>query len=249
MSAADSFVPLDVPELGPSLGRLVTPRLGAPRPGWIVLDDIRHTLVTALFELAGEARQWSDAADRDLALAALSRAAWLAAWEDALAATSSRAIDEITSRLEAAAQESRMPEAVLGRFLLSPAERSALAARLGRGALPLMDALDALEASVAAVRAPAISAGDRETWQRAVLTAARRTEAAWLALEEGLVEEWSEWNREVELVRGWRRSMWPAWLAAAILLVLATGLGLVLGGYVDAPGFLRPLAAAWWRHF
>ncbi|MEP6572272.1 MAG: hypothetical protein ABJD11_06235 [Gemmatimonadota bacterium] len=249
MSAADSFVPLDVPELGPSLGRLVTPRTGEARPSWIALDDVRFAFVTALFELAGEARQWSDAADRDLALAALSRGAWLAAWEEALAAVSSRAIEEIATRLDAAATESRMPARVVDRFKLTPAERSGLAARLGRGALPLMDALDALEASVAAVRAPAISTSDLDAWRRAVLTAARRTEAAWLALEEGLAEEWREWSSEVELVRSWHRPMWPVWVAAATLLLLATGLGLVLGGYVDAPSFLLPLADAWWRHF
>jgi hypothetical protein len=47
-------MPLRVPELAPSLGRVLVPRrLEQP---WVPLDDIREELATRVMELAGEAR-------------------------------------------------------------------------------------------------------------------------------------------------------------------------------------------------
>ena len=47
-------MPLRVPELAPSLGRVLVPRrLVDP---WVPLDDIREELATRVIELGGEAR-------------------------------------------------------------------------------------------------------------------------------------------------------------------------------------------------
>ena len=42
-----------IPELGPSLGRLVDPPAGVPGALRVPLDDIRIDLVTGVFDLAG----------------------------------------------------------------------------------------------------------------------------------------------------------------------------------------------------
>lgn len=47
-------MPLRVPELAPSLGRVIVPhRL---EPPWVPLDDIREELATRIMELGGAAR-------------------------------------------------------------------------------------------------------------------------------------------------------------------------------------------------
>ena len=48
------LMPLRVPELAPSLGRIIVPRrLLDP---WVPLDDIREELATRVLELGGEGR-------------------------------------------------------------------------------------------------------------------------------------------------------------------------------------------------
>src|SRR5258706_384530 len=47
-------MPLRVPELAPSLGRVIVAR--RREPPWVPLDDIREELATAVLELAGEGR-------------------------------------------------------------------------------------------------------------------------------------------------------------------------------------------------
>src|SRR5690242_21951957 len=74
-------MPLRVPELAPSLGRLLVPRrLEEP---WIPLDDVREELATRVMELGGAARTAAAREQRDQVLEAVSRRAWLAAWETA----------------------------------------------------------------------------------------------------------------------------------------------------------------------
>ena len=80
--------PWAIPELGPSLGRLVDPpQLRGDRGSLdLILDDIRLDLVTGIFELAGAARSFAASGDRQGAISSLSRVAWLGLWERAVAA-------------------------------------------------------------------------------------------------------------------------------------------------------------------
>src|SRR5260370_20001752 len=75
-------MPLRVPELAPSLGRVIVPRrLAKP---WIPLDDIRERLATRIFELGGEARAAALREQREAAIEAVSPRARAAAWEPAV---------------------------------------------------------------------------------------------------------------------------------------------------------------------
>jgi hypothetical protein len=230
-------MPLRVPELAPSLGRLLVPRrLEEP---WVPLDDIREELVTQVIELAGAARQAAAREERDGVLAALAREAWLGAWEQAVRRAGARVSDALDAEIESAGWRVRMPRRARRRRFLSPAERRAVAARLGAGAEPFVAALDALAA--AALRVRDASVADRAAhaeWQEALRTAARRLEAAWLALEDGVAEERRRWAPEIAAVTRWRPSLLPVvalWVPLAALLLW---LGLVLGGYLPAPAWL-----------
>src|SRR5713101_660403 len=163
-------MPLRVPELAPSLGRVLVPRrLEEP---WVPLDDIREELATHVMELAGEARAATAREDRDRVLDAVSRRAWLAAWE-------------------------------------------------------------------AAVRqASVLDRGAHAEWQEALRTAARRLEAAWLALETQVADEERRWAGEIDVVTRWRPSLWPLVVLWTPLSVALVWLGLVLGGYLPAPAWL-----------
>lgn len=245
---ADLPVSVRVPELGPSLGRMVASASTPSDLDWISLDEIRWALVTTVLEMAGEAREWSASADRDLVLGALGRASWLEAWERALSAAVERVVLELDARLTEAAVESRLPRRLLRGWLVTPADRRAIAGRLGGGAAPFLAALDSLEEAVSPLRgAHALDPAAHEAWQRALTTVARRLESAWLALQQATAQEWAGWVSEVERVRAWRRPLWSLWLIGAALFGVATYLGLVLGGYLPLPGFLKGFASAWWR--
>ncbi len=245
---ADPPVSIRVPELGPSLGRMVA---SASTPGdldWISLHDIRWALVTTVLEMAGEAREWSASADRDLTLGALGRASWVEAWERAVSAAVEQVVLEIDVRLTEAAVESRMPRRLLRRWLVTAVDRRAIAGRLGGGGAPFLAALDSLEEAVSPLRAArAPDPAAHEAWQRALTTVARRLESAWLALQQATAQEWAGWATDVERIRDWRRPLWPLCLMGGALFGAATYLGLVLGGYLSLPGFLQGLASAWWR--
>jgi hypothetical protein len=230
-------MPLRVPELGPSLGRVLVPRrLGEP---WVPLDDIREELATRVMELAGEARAAAVREERERVLEALSRRAWLAAWEQAIHRLAERVTHALDSRIEHAARRARMPHRRWRRRLLSGAEKRAIAARFASGGEQFVAALDALE--TAAVRARDAGVSDKTAhadWQDALGRAARRLEAAWLAVEAEVAEEERRWTGEIEAVERWRPPLWPVlalWAGVAAALVW---LGLVLGGYLPAPLWL-----------
>ena len=233
-----------VPELGPSLGRLVEPPpLSAP-PSLVPLDDIRLQLVTSLFELAGAARAFAAAGDWQSATASLARVAWLSCWEKAVALAASRIAAEANAGLGLAAEESRFPRRHLALLQLSDDDTRSIAARLGSGGAPFVAALDAVEqAGIAAGRTPELRARD---WREAVSAAARRLESAWLSLEAAARSEQEHWTGEIARVRGWRRSTWPLWLITGAVMMAAGYLGLVLGGYLPVPAALRGVAAFWW---
>ena len=230
-------MPLRVPELAPSLGRLLVPRrLAEP---WVPLDDIREELATRIIVLGGEARGAAAREHRELVLEALSRRAWLAAWERAVRRAAERVTKALDHAIERAARRARMPHRRWRRRLLSGGERRAIAARLGSGAERFVAALDALDA--AADRARQASVVDKDAhaeWQDALRAAARRLEAAWLALEDELGAEARRWAPEIEAVAGWRPSVWPVLAVWTPLAVAGIWLALLLGGYVPAPLWL-----------
>lgn len=243
--------PLDtweVPELGPSLGRLGDPPPGTGAgPLGARLDDLRLRLVTGTFELAGAGRAFAAAGDPEGAMASLGRVAWLALWEKAVAASAERVAATVNARFEEAAAESRYPRWRLRTALLTPDDTRAIAARLGGGGGPFVSALDELEHATHGATAHR----DRErqaatAWRSALTAAARRLEAAWLALEQSAAAEQRRWQVDVERVRTWHLPRWPLWLLTAIVLAAATYLGLVLGGYVPVPPPLAGFAELWW---
>ena len=238
-----------VPELGPSLGCLgdpPTPPADAGALG-IVFEDIRVDLVTRLFDVAGAARSFAAAGDREGAIASLGRVAWLELWERSVAAAARRMADTVNDRLHVAASESRLPPKRLQEFLLTVEDERAIASRLGSGGASFVSALDALEQTIPAASASgARGRSGQEEWQSALATTARRLESSWLALAAAARTEQARWKAEIERVRGWRRPTWPAWTVTALVLLVVTYLGLVLGGYLPVPRPLQGLAEFWW---
>ena len=229
-----------VPELGPSLGRLVVPAgEGARGPLGARLNDIRLRLVSGVFELAGAARSFAAAGDTESAIGSLNRVALLALFEKAVGAAAERITATVNAQLESAAAESRFPASRVRRLALTADDTRAVAARLGSGGAGFVAALDALEQVARARPVP------RE-WQEALLLAARRLESAWIALEEGAEREQRHWQTEVMRVRAWRRPRWPLWLVTALVLGAAAYLGLLVGGYLPVPAALEGFTAWWW---
>lgn len=233
-------MPLRVPELASSLGRLVVPR--RQTEPWVPLDDIREELATRIIELGGEARGAAAREQRDQVLEALGRRAWLAAWERAVRRAAERVAEALDRTISVAARRVRMPRGEVRRRLLSGGERRAIAARLGSGAERFVAALDALDAAAAQARQASVL--DKEAhaeWQEALRAAARRLEAAWLALEDELVAEARRWVPEIDAVTAWRPSLWPIFAVWTPLAAVGIWLALLLGGYLPAPPWLAKL--------
>lgn len=230
-------MPLRVPELAPSLGRLVVPR--RLRPPWVPLDDIREELVTLVLESGGEGRGAAVREERELVLEAVSRGAWAAVWERCVRRTAERLAQALDREIELAARRVRMPRRRWRRRLLTGPEQRAIAARVGTGGGPFVAALDALERAAARVRdASVLDKGAHADWQEALRTAARRLEAAWLALEAEVEEERARWAPEIADVAAWRPPLWPVVVVWVPLAGALVWLGLVLGGYLPAPAWL-----------
>ncbi len=241
-------ITLSIPEIGPSLGRLVSPTPTAPGAA-VPLDDIRLKLVSQLFEMTGDARRWLREGDRELALATLNREAWDSCWSTAVSAVAQRIAEKASARMLAAARESRIPSRRTATLTVDEDEIHAMAARLGRGAEALQAALQVLAQTAQQVRTDRAPAAVVEAWQDALATAARRLEAAWLRLEELVAEEWRRWEAEVGALRRWRRPLWPLLAVGITTVGLALYLGLVVGGYLPVPGILRPLAEWIWARW
>ena len=235
------LMPLRVPELAPSLGRIIVPRrLLDP---WVPVDDIREELATRVLELGGEGRsaaaRESDGDTRARVLEITGRGAWAAAWDHAVRRAGARVADALDAEITRTARTVRLPRRRLRRHLLSNSEKRAIVARLGTGGGPFVAALDELEAAAArAGDASVLEKDAHATWQEALRTVARRLEAAWLALEAEVDAERERWNSEIEALAAWRPALWPilvVWIPLAALLVW---LGLILSGYVSAPAWL-----------
>ena len=221
------MTPLRVPELAPSLGRLIVPRRRA-EPAF-PLDDVRERLATRVLELGGAARV---AEERAAVLATLSRTAWVEAWEQAVRQAADRVAQGIDRALEHAARCARMPARRRRRLVVTAGERRAIAARLATGGGPFLDALEALDAT------PPADADAHAEWQTALRTVARRLEAAWLALEDAAAAERERWAPEIADVAAWRPSVWPVVVLWVPLAAALLWLGLILGHFVPAPAWL-----------
>ncbi len=234
-------MPLRVPELAPSLGRIIVPRrLFDP---WVPVDDIREELATRVLELGGEGRVAAtrevEGEERLRTLEVTGRRAWAATWDNAVRHAGARVAAALDAEITRTAREVRLPRRRLRRHLLTNSEKRAIVARLGTGGGPFVAALDELEA--AAARAADASVLDKDShtaWQEALRTVARRLEAAWLALEAEVDEERGRWAPEIDAIAAWRPSLWPVYVVWAPVAFLLIWLGLVLGGYVPAPAWL-----------
>src|SRR6266571_4519644 len=236
-------MPLRAPELAPSLGRLLVPR--RPEPPWVPLDDVREELATRVLELAGEARAAAVREERERVLDAVSRRAWLTAWEHAVRRAAQRVAGALDAEIERAALRVRMPRHRRRGRLLSGSEKRAIAARLSSGGEGFVAALDALDTAATRVRdASVLDRAALGDWQEAIRTAARRLEAAWLALEAEVAAERRRWDGEIEAVARWRLPLWPLLALWTPLAAALVWLGLVLGGDLRRQGGARVRAPA-----
>ena len=231
---------LDVPELGPSLGRLIVPRR-VTEP-WVPLDDVREALATGVMECAGAARREAANGGKARALVALDRDAWTRAWEEAVRHAADRIVTVLDRTLETEAKRVRMPRRRLRQLVVSPGERRAVAARLAAGGDTLDIALDQVARTTETLAKTWPGDDDaRSAWRTAQQAAARRLEAAWLALEAQVEQERARWTGEVDAVKSWRPSLVPVFAIWTPLAVITIWLGLVLGGYLPAPQWLAAL--------
>ena len=225
------LMPLRVPELAPSLGRIVVPRrLFDP---WVPLDDIREELATRVLELGGDGRAAAareaegGGQDRARILDVTGRRAWAAAWENAVRRAGARVADALAAEITRTARQVRLPRRRLRRHLLSNAEKRAIVARLGTGGGTFVAALDALETAAGRVTDASVLEKDAHAeWQEALRTVARRLEAAWLALEAEVEEERARWTPEFDAVAAWRPPLWQifvVWTPLSIILIWQIG--------------------------
>lgn len=240
MTSTKLLLPLRVPELGPHLGKLVTGT--GSRPGGMVLDGIRVELVTRIMEMAGEARRFAAREERAAALEALGREAWLAAWARAAAQVAELLLERTAAAIKAEAEAVRMPPSRQRKLLPDPLEQRALGARLaasGAGLIPTLDRL--AEAAQGALVATPAERAALENWQEALKAAARKLEAAWLALEQVAEEEARRFRARTQAVARWRKPLWPVVALTVVATVGAVWFGLVLGGYLPFPPWLREI--------
>jgi len=234
------LIPLRVPELGPFMGKVVTGS-GAV-PGGLRLDAFRHRLATRIFEAAGEARRLAGREERQAAVGAIGREAWLEAWEEAVGAIAILVAERAARRLVAEARAARLPRRKRKRLPPDVGEQRAIAARLGSAGAALVPALDQIEVRAeAALEATALERDAVEAWQDALRTSARRLEASWLDLENAVVGETRRWERMADDVSRWRKPWWPVVVVTVLGLAIAGWLGLVLGGQLQAPGWFSGL--------
>ena len=228
---------LAVPELGPALGRLIVPRrLTDP---WVPLDDLREGLATRVMEAAGSARRDAAQDAPARALTHLDRDAWTGAWEEAVRLAADRVASALDRELIIAARRVRMPRRRQPALALTVAERRALAARFAAGADGLEEALSTVGRTTAALRESWPGSADaRGAWKDGQLMAARRLEAAWLALKASVAREHTRWTPELQALLSWRPPLWPVFAVWAPLALLAIWLALVIGGYLPAPAWL-----------
>ncbi len=240
MTSQNLLVPLRVPELGPSLGKLVT-GTGRTIEGFS-LESHRQHLTTKIIEMGGEARRLAANEERSAALAALGRDAWLAAWEETVGPIADALVDRLTTHLEAESMAVRMPRRLRAKVGIDEVERRAIGARLGSAGAQLVPELDAIEHQGTVLLQAAASGRDTlVAWQQAQLTAARRLEEAWMALEDSLEQELAVWRTVADGIARWRKPLWPVFVVGGLGAAAATWAGLLWGGAIPVPAWLARL--------
>jgi len=227
---------LPVPDLAPSLGRLIVPR--RLQPLWVTIDDVRELLATRVMEHGGEARTTAARGATVQALSKVGRDHWMTAWEEAVRQAAERVAAAVDQAIEREAQQVRMPRRHWARLRVAGAERRAMAARLASGGESFAAALDNLESRAGELARADADPAALEAWQLALCAAARRLEAAWLALETQVEAERERWTPELEAIRRWRPALWPVFVVWVPIGLLLIWLGLVAGGYLPAPSWL-----------
>jgi len=224
------------------MGKVVT---GTGRlPAFLGLDAVRLQLATRVFQGAGEARRLATRGDRSAAVVAVGPELWLEAWEEAVGTAGELLSDHLGRQFDAHARAVRLPRRLRRKHRPTAVGRGALAARLGSAGAPLVATLVGLEpVGAAAVDATDLEPAAVEQWQNLLRTAARRLEAAWLDLEHRLEAELQTAQTALDDVAQWRRPWWPVVAVGTIVMVAATWLGLVLGGYLTPPSWFAQL----WR--
>ncbi len=219
------------PELGPFLGHLASPDAPASRDP--ELEPVRLAMLSTLFERAGQARALLASGDLAGARAVLAREAWLGIWETAVAGAAAALLSGIERRLRDAAAVSRLPRGKVTTLLPGAEDRRILRARLASAGIGLEQAT--LELARTALE-----------WDEAIRRSAGELTGAWDRMLALARQEREFWDRRIADVRAWRRPWRPLILSATALLLLAVWLGLVLGGYLPVPSFLRPLTDWYW---
>lgn len=226
---------MQLPEFGPALGRLVLPGEVGGVAG--LLAPVRIALVTRVLTAAGEARKAILAGDEPAARAALQPSVWAALWDQAAEESAALLTAEVDGRITAAAVSARMPARRVDRHRVTPQEHRAMHARLGAVAGALLRTAASLDEMSGAA------------WANQALATARRLESAWGDLVRVAARELAEWEADVQAVAAWKRARWPLWAFSGTVLIVATCLGLIVGGYLPVPAFLRPFAEFWWTRW
>ncbi|MGE0441111.1 MAG: hypothetical protein AB7S39_11550 [Gemmatimonadales bacterium] len=223
---------VDLPEIGPYLGRLADVTRSFEHPD-VDLDRVRLDLVSELFEQAAIARGFLLTGDTGGARAALDRAVWSKLWREAADRATERTVAAVTGRLERAAASVRYPRRLLAASLPSAEDRAMLAARIDAAGIPLEERV---------ARGFPTGVG----WWEAVRQTTTALEDSWEALEEIVRDELRRTEPAVSAIGAWRPSLIP-WFVALGLAALATGwVGLVLGGYLPTPVWLRGFHDWFW---
>ncbi len=72
------------------------------------------------------------------------------------------------------------------------------------------------------------------------------TETAWLQLVSLWNTEYGRWKSQAQQMATWRPPSKPLWVLSGIVLGLSSLLGLVIGGVIRGPTWLRPVIDWWW---
>ena len=237
MTNSKVLLPLRVPELGSPLGRLLSVTAGTSGQRW--LDPIRYKLGTRIIECGGEARRLAASGERSATLAAIGSEVWKQTWDEAVGSATDLIVQRLDAHLNAEAIAVGMGRRHRTRLAFGPQEKRALMARLGSNGADLITELDDLEAHAdRALTATGLEPEMVRDWQHSLGVSARKLEAAWFALEHVAADEVAQRLSIVDQVANWRKPVWPVLAVAAAVVPAVAWFGLVLGGYLAAPGWL-----------
>ena len=211
-------------ELGPWLGRLVTP----PEPATAaeaVLSEVRLQLLTAIF----------------------GRTEWLAAWQTAVSRAATLVGTEAETRIREAALEARFPARRFRQTLPTEEDREILLARLSAAGIGLETLVGRLASRPMGQLADTQERSTRELEDAGHLRMmCGELEVAWDRLIKTANEELSRADQIASKIRSWKRPLAPLLIGATLLLGAGAWVGLVLGGYLGAPGWFLPVAEWVW---